>query len=320
MATAPEISLERLSDLLPDTRRTIGRIISELAQSVRERDLLTYDHSRRVGIYAGRLARHTGWSRESARNLALAGLVHDLGKTWIQNAVLHKPSALSADERAEMQRHPVIAARILQIYAAPEEMVENVLHHHEAFDGHGYPSGLAGEAIPLGARILSIADVFDALTSARPYREAMTCEYTRDWIVAHAGTHFDPALVAAFVGLLASRSDFLILPRVQTLTPIEAPDGWQEPPRGRMPRKSLPRGRAGAETARRRRVNSRRSGLAVTTSACADSEQFRRITCRTRRRAQSRRDAGATLHTASGLSPNVVSPAKAASRSRRQTS
>lgn len=245
VAMAPEISPERISDLIPDTRRNIGRIISELAQSVRERDLLTYDHSRRVGIYASRLARHTGWARPDTRDLALAGLVHDLGKTWIQNAVLHKPSALSADERAEMQRHPVIAARILQIYAAPVEMVENVLHHHEAFDGHGYPGGLVGEAIPLGARMLAIADVFDALTSSRPYREAMTCEYTRDWIVAHAGTTFDPALVAAFVDLLARRSNFLILPRVQTLTPIELPDGWHELPRSRKPRKSLPRGRAG---------------------------------------------------------------------------
>lgn len=245
MATAPELSPERMADLIPNKRRHVGRIISELAQSVRERDLLTYEHSRRVGIYASRLARHTGWSREDARDLALAGLVHDLGKTWMQNAVLHKPSALSADERAEMQRHPVIAARILQIYAAPEEMVKNVLHHHEAFDGHGYPSGLTGEAIPLGARILSIADVFDALTSARPYREAMTSDYARDWIVERAGTHFDPALVSAFVHLLASQPGFLILPRVQTLSPIELPDGWQDPRRGRVPRKSLPRWRAG---------------------------------------------------------------------------
>lgn len=221
----------------------MGRVISELANSVRERDMLTYDHSRRVAIYARRLARVIGWQRQETRELAYAGLVHDLGKTWMQNAVLHKPSALSADERAEMQRHPVIAARILQIYAAPEALVENVLHHHEAFDGHGYPSGLAGEAIPLGARILAIADVFDALTSARPYREAMTAEYTRDWIAERAGSHFDPHLVGAFVELLARRPDFLVLPRVETLAPIETPDGWREVAALSPSRKSLPLGR-----------------------------------------------------------------------------
>jgi putative two-component system response regulator len=215
-------------DIIPGTRRYTQHIIYELAKSIRERDMLTYDHSRRVAIYANRIARTIGWTRRGARDLALAGLVHDLGKTWIKNAVLHKESALSAAEREEMQRHPVIAARILQIYAAPPFMVETVLHHHEAYDGHGYPTGLAGESIPLSARILSVADVFDALTSARPYKAAMSVEATRDWIASHAGTHFDPHVVAAFVALVNVRSDFQILPRVETLTPLETPDGWRE--------------------------------------------------------------------------------------------
>ncbi|HEX6820058.1 MAG TPA: HD-GYP domain-containing protein [Ktedonobacterales bacterium] len=244
MATARELSRNRIVDTASESYPSVGQIISELVHSVRERDMLTYDHSRRVAIYASRIARQTGWQRQDMRDLAYAGLVHDLGKTWIQNAVLHKPSALSTDEREQMQRHPVIAARILQIYAAPEALVENVLHHHEAYDGHGYPSGLTGEAIPLGARILAIADVFDALTSARPYREAMTAEYTRDWIAERAGSHFDPHLVAAFVELLANRSDFLVLPRVETLTPIETPDGWRENTSPKTTRKSLPVGRA----------------------------------------------------------------------------
>lgn len=220
VATAPEI--------VPGTRRYTEHVIYELAKSIRERDMLTYDHSRRVAIYANRLARHLGWSRRAAYDLALAGLVHDLGKTWIKNAVLHKESALSADEREEMQRHPVIAARILQIYAAPEPLIGAVLYHHEAFDGHGYPSGLAGAEIPLGARILTIADVFDALTSARPYKAAMSVDETRDWIRSHAGSHFDPTLVHAFAAVLEQRPDFQILPRVETLTPLETPDGWHE--------------------------------------------------------------------------------------------
>lgn len=230
VATAPKTtspdSRDVTADAMPGTRQHTEHFIHELARSVRERDELTYDHSRRVAIYANRLARHTGWGRSDARDLALAGLIHDLGKTWIKNAVLHKPSELSAVEREEMQRHPVIAARILQIYAAPEQMVATVLHHHEAYDGHGYPSGLVGEAIPLGARILSIADVFDALTSARPYRAAKSLEYTRDWIADHARTHFDPALVSAFVELLDQHSAFMIPPRVEAPAPLETPEDW----------------------------------------------------------------------------------------------
>jgi putative two-component system response regulator len=221
-----------IPESVPGTRRYTEHIIYELAKSIRERDMLTYDHSRRVAIYANRLARHLGWSRRAAYDLSLAGLVHDLGKTWIKNAVLHKESALSADEREEMERHPVIAARILQIYAAPEPLVGAVLHHHEAYDGHGYPAGLAGAAIPLGARILTIADVFDALTSARPYKAAMRAEEARDWISAHAGSNFDPMLVRTFASVLNQRPDFQILPLVESLVPLETPDGWVEDDRG----------------------------------------------------------------------------------------
>lgn len=202
-------------------------MIYDLVRSVRERDILTYEHSRRVAIYANRLARRLGWSRRAARDLALAGLVHDLGKTWIENSVLHKASALSAPEREEMQRHPVVAARILQIYAASQLIVETVLHHHEAYDGHGYPDHLSGEHIPLSARILTIADVFDALTSARPYKGAMSQEEARDWIAAHAGTQFDPIIAAAFVALVDSCPDFLIPPAVEALAPLEDPLTWR---------------------------------------------------------------------------------------------
>ncbi len=98
----------------PGTRRHTISVVYDLARSIRERDIITYEHCRRVATYVNRLARHMGWSRRAARDLALAGLVHDLGKTWMQNALLHKDSALSSDEREEMERHPQIASRILQ--------------------------------------------------------------------------------------------------------------------------------------------------------------------------------------------------------------
>jgi putative two-component system response regulator len=207
----------------PGTRRYTQNIVYELARSVRERDIITYEHSRRVAVYVNRLARAMGWTRRAARDLALASLVHDLGKTWMQNAILHKESALSSDERAEMERHPAIAARILQAYAAPDQLVTVVLHHHEAFDGRGYPGHLAGTAIPVGARLLAVADVFDALTSERPYKSAMDVQTARARILAGSGTHFDPEVVAAFVHLLDTQPDFYIPPRVSPLPLRPAP-------------------------------------------------------------------------------------------------
>jgi putative two-component system response regulator len=211
--------------MIPGTRRHAQHIIYELARSIEERDRLTYDHCRRVAIYANRLARTLGWTRNAARDLALAGLAHDLGKTWIGNAVLHKESALSQDERLEMQRHPVIAARILEIYGAPEWLAQVVRHHHEMYDGGGYPSGLSGEQIPIGARILTVVDVFDALTSARPYKAAMSANEAQAWITRHSSTHFDPQVVDAFNALLDGSRSFMIAPLQEAPEPLETPPG-----------------------------------------------------------------------------------------------
>lgn len=204
------------------TRKSAERIVRELADSIRERDRITYEHSRRVATYAQRLARHMGWSRRMAYDLALAALVHDLGKTWIVNAVLHKASALSPDERLDMERHPAIGARILEIYGAPAFLMDAVRHHHEAYDGRGYPDRLAGEAIPIAARLLTIADVFDALTSERPYKAGMDAAEACQRIHGGSGTSFDPAVVAAFLALVEQRPGF-ILPRHACPVPPSAP-------------------------------------------------------------------------------------------------
>lgn len=207
----------------PGTRRYTQHIVYDLARSIRERDIITYEHSRRVAVYAYRLARKLGWTRHAGRDLALAALVHDLGKTWVQNAVLHKESALSTDERHTIEQHPRIGARFLQIYGAPDALVGIVRHHHEAYDGRGYPDGLSGDEIPIGARILSVADVFDALNSARPYKPAMELSQVRQRIASGAGTHFDPAVVAAFLELLDAQSDFVLPQRVCALPVRQAP-------------------------------------------------------------------------------------------------
>jgi len=193
------------------------KILLSLAQSIQERDIVTYEHSRRVATYAQRLARYTGWSRRDSRNLALAALVHDLGKTWITNDILNKSGSLSDDERRTMERHPVIGARMLIGCDVDPFFVEIVLHHHEAWDGHGYPDGLYGEDIPPGARILSIADVFDVLTSQRPYKVPLTQEVARERILLGAAASFDPALVHAFLRLLDRHPDFLLPQRICSL-------------------------------------------------------------------------------------------------------
>jgi putative nucleotidyltransferase with HDIG domain len=185
-----------------------GTLIT-LAKSIQERDIITYEHSRRVASYAQSLARYLGWSKREARDLALAALVHDLGKTWISNEILNKTAALSLEERLVMQRHPEIGARILIGYEVHPFFVEAVLHHHESWDGRGYPSQLKGAEIPLSARILTVADVYDVLTSQRPYKAPLTTTEARARLLESSGTNFDPTVLRAFVHLVDTKSNFI---------------------------------------------------------------------------------------------------------------
>lgn len=193
-----------------ESERENRRILLSFVKSIQERDIVTYEHSRRVATYAYRLARYLGWSRREASNLALAGLVHDLGKTWIANDILNKPAALSDEERHTIERHPVIGARILIGCDIDVFYVEAVMHHHEAWDGRGYPEGLHGEDIPLGARILAVADVYDALTSERPYKAPLSKDAARERILLGSAAKFDPMVVQAFLKLLDSHPNFAL--------------------------------------------------------------------------------------------------------------
>src|ERR1700730_5356138 len=197
-----------------ERERESRQVLLGFAKSIQERDVVTYDHSRRVATYAQRLARYLGWSRRDARDLALAGLVHDLGKTWIANDILNKSAAISEEERRKMERHPVIGARILIGCDIHPFYVEAVLHHHEAWDGRGYPAGLKGEEIPLSARILTVADVYDVLTSQRPYKAALSEAVARDRLLLGSATSFDPTIVRAFLHLLDTRPNFTLPQRV----------------------------------------------------------------------------------------------------------
>jgi putative two-component system response regulator len=200
-----------------EQERQVKQILIDLAKSIRERDIVTYEHSRRVALYAQCVARYLGWNKREARDLALAALVHDLGKTWISNTILNKAAALSLEERLVMQRHPEIGARILIGYEVHPFYVEAVLHHHESWDGQGYPSQLKGAEIPLSARILTVADVYDVLTSQRPYKAPLTTTEARARLLESSGTNFDPMVLRAFVHLIDTKSNFTLTQPVYQL-------------------------------------------------------------------------------------------------------
>jgi putative nucleotidyltransferase with HDIG domain len=200
-----------------DQEKENRQVLLSFAKSIQERDIVTYEHSRRVATYAQRLARYLGWSRSEARDLALAALVHDLGKTWIANDILMKSAALSDEERRTMERHPIIGARILIGCDVHPFYVETVLYHHEAWDGRGYPTGLKGEEIPLSARILTVADVYDVLTSQRPYKVALTEEAARERLLLGSGRSFDPMVVRALLYLLDTTPNFTLPQRICAL-------------------------------------------------------------------------------------------------------
>ena len=187
-------NLEQLADT-PD-RAAQYRAAESLAKAVDERDAYTGSHSQRVGDYSARIARRLGADEPAIELTRLAGNLHDLGKLAIPEDVLCKPSSLSEAERLMLERHPQVGFRMLESLGV-QPVAGWVLHHHERWDGAGYPNRLAGDQIPLGARIIFVADAYDAMTSGRPYHEALTQQDALAELERCAGTQFDPAVVRA---------------------------------------------------------------------------------------------------------------------------
>ncbi|MGG1947313.1 HD-GYP domain-containing protein [Trinickia sp. NRRL B-1857] len=172
-----------------------------------ERDADTSGHCVRVGLLSESIGRALGVRDDDLITLREAGFAHDIGKIAIPDRVLFKPGPLDAGELKQMQTHSEIGRRILVSQGrrgpAHDRVAEAVLHHHERYDGAGYPSGLKGTGIPLWSRIIAVADCFDAVTTARPYHDAMPMNSALDLIAAGSGSHFDPDVVRAFVALPA---------------------------------------------------------------------------------------------------------------------
>lgn len=173
--------------------------LQSLAAAVDARDNYTQGHSERVAEYAAILGESAGVDQDVADSIAVAGLLHDLGKLGVPDAILNKPSRLTDEERAIIEGHPSLGENILRRARQLEHIIPAVLHHHERWDGKGYPKGLAGDEIPFLARILAIADSYDAMTTDWPYRKGMTVETALAEVRAGAGRQFDPLLADAFV-------------------------------------------------------------------------------------------------------------------------
>ena len=178
------------------------RLMRAMSSAIDARDAYTRGHSRRVGRYAQGIARHLQLGDEVCEQLYLTGLLHDIGKIGVPDRVLLKAGRLSDDEFDLIKQHPEIGYRILEPIAELSFALPGVLHHHERIDGRGYPHGLQGEDIPFSARILAVADAYDAMTSSRTYRTAMTMDRARQILLEGSGQQWDRAIVAAFLRIL----------------------------------------------------------------------------------------------------------------------
>jgi putative nucleotidyltransferase with HDIG domain len=173
--------------------------VRALSNAVEARDAYTGKHAERVTAYGLEICRAIGLEVSDGHALEFGFLLHDIGKVAIPDAILYKPGKLTEKERALMAQHPVIGAEIVREIDFLGEATKVVRSHHERWDGTGYPDGLAGEEIPLAARVFAVADVLDALTTDRPYRPASPLETARAMIVEGSGSQFDPVVVEAFI-------------------------------------------------------------------------------------------------------------------------
>jgi ribonuclease P protein subunit RPR2 len=198
-------SLRYAEDLKQTFRRLERSFLASLealCNALEARDSYTRGHSERVGRWSRELAQAAGLGRAETALIAQAGRLHDLGKIGVPEAVLRKPEPLTHEDWLAMREHPVVGARILAPLEFFAEGAVVVRHHHERIDGGGYPDGLRGAAIPLGARIVAVADVYDALTSNRPYRPAMSHAEAAGGLREAAGRSLDGELVERFLELL----------------------------------------------------------------------------------------------------------------------
>jgi putative two-component system response regulator len=182
-------------------RHTFLSAIDSLVRAMEERDAYTAGHSRRVRAYSLQLGRALGLDDKQMRELSLAAKLHDIGKVGVPEAILNKPGPLTLAESLVVREHPIIGERILRSIVRNRNVLAAIRSHHERVDGTGYPDGLKGTKIPLLARIITVADCFDALTSARAYRAPLSGPQALETLRTATGSHFQPEFIKAFVDL-----------------------------------------------------------------------------------------------------------------------
>jgi len=185
-------------------RESFMNSITALVYALEAKDKYTSGHSQRVAEISVAIAREMGLARQVIQDIRLAGLIHDIGKIGIRAAVLNKPDRLTDSEFEHIKAHPEMGEHILTPIVEDRQILSIVRHHHERYDGNGYPDGLCGEQIPLGARILAVADAYDAITSERPYRDAMSVQIAMSIIKRSKGSQLDPRITDVFLGINAS--------------------------------------------------------------------------------------------------------------------
>jgi putative nucleotidyltransferase with HDIG domain len=188
--------------LLSDQRNVLFASLGMVAHAIDLKDAYTGRHARDASEIASRIGRALRLPEPEVRKIKLAGMLHDIGKIGVSGKIIRKPSALDPAEMIMMRRHPVIGAEIMQPVELLSEASDIVRHHHEHFDGSGYPDGLRGDQIPIGSRVVLVADAFNAITTDRPYRKARSKTEALEVLKKNAGTQFDPQVVRALEGVI----------------------------------------------------------------------------------------------------------------------
>jgi putative nucleotidyltransferase with HDIG domain len=190
---------EELEDLKKQQKKISETMCRSMLLALDAKDQYTYQHSTRVAYYSLTLGRELSLDENQLYQLEMAGLFHDLGKIGTPDSILNKPTRLNEEEFEIMKLHPVRSGEILEGFKDFKEVAKIVRHHHERFDGRGYPNGLKGEDIPIFSRILLIADTFDAMTSSRAYRKGLPYSTAFAELEEFSGSQFDPGLVMLFI-------------------------------------------------------------------------------------------------------------------------
>jgi putative nucleotidyltransferase with HDIG domain len=189
------------------TQRLFLNVLQVMAKVLEAKDPYTRFHSENVAKYARQIARKFGFLGDELEMIQIAGILHDFGKIGITEMVLNKPGNLTEPEYLAVRKHPMIAATILEPIEELTEVIDYIKHHHERYDGRGYPDKLEGEDIPLGARILCVADSFDAMTSKRSYHDSMCVADAIEELVSCSGSQFDPEVVKRFIEVLEENEE-----------------------------------------------------------------------------------------------------------------